>query len=56
MNRRCFPADQVSCHVEVVVSCLLAVEGDHEAEMVAVQMEVGLVGVVANQEVDHLEN
>jgi hypothetical protein len=57
MNRRCFLADQVSCHGEVEeVSCLLVVEGDHEVEMEDVQMEVGLVGVVANQEVVHLEN
>jgi hypothetical protein len=56
MNHHCFLADQVSCLVEVEeVSCLLEVEGDHEVEMEDVQMEVGLVGVAANQEEVHLE-
>lgn len=57
MNHHCFLADQVLHHVEVEeVSCLLEVVGDHEAEMEDVQMEVGLVEVVANQVVVHLEN
>jgi hypothetical protein len=57
MNHHCFLTDQVLCHVEVeVVSCLLEAVGDHEVEMEDVQMEVGLVEVVANQVVVHLEN
>jgi hypothetical protein len=57
MNHHCFLADQVLHHVEVEeVSGLLEVVGDHEAEMEDVQLEVGLVEVVANQVVVHLEN
>lgn len=56
MNHHCFLVDQVLHHVEVVeVSCLLEVVGDHEVEMEDVQMEVGLVEVVANQVVVHHE-
>lgn len=54
MNHHCFLADQVLHHVEVgEASCLLEVVGDHEVEMEDVQMEVGLVEVVANQVVVH---
>lgn len=41
--------------MEVVeVACLLEVVGGHEVEMEGVEMEVGLVGAVANQEEVHL--